>query len=169
MSYWLVPSELAFSHYQAVVADLAQRFDGPLFLPHVTLYSGPFDQEDPLSDILRELSQRKEVELRPTSVRFSDHFTRSCFIQFEESDLLSAMCEVVRSKVRNPGPYRDDHHLSLFYGDLAESQRDRIRAEISLPPTMSFNLISAVASLSKALSRKDVEHWSEVDRAQLRG
>ena len=167
MSYWLVPAEPALSHYKAVISDLAKRFDGPCFVPHVTIYTGPFDQGDRVRDILGELSRRKDVELRPTSLLFSDRFTQSCFIQFESSEVIAEMCEGVRSGVQRPGPYRVVPHMSLFYGSLTESQRDIIRTELSLPPAMSFNLISAIANPSQVVSRKDVEYWTEVDRVCL--
>jgi hypothetical protein len=81
--------------------------------------------------------------------------------------VLSEMCEAVRAKVRRPDPYRVVPHMSLFYGKLTAEQRGFVETEVTVPPIVSFDLISAIANPPQVASPEDVEYWYEVDRSRL--
>jgi hypothetical protein len=167
MSYWLVPAEASLFEYQAIVSQLAFRFNGPDFVPHVTVYFGPFDTRDSIGSNLKSLSRFGQVELTSESLQFTDQFTQSCFIRFENSTVLTEMCEVVRQAVHSPAPYQVAPHMSLFYGNLSHRDRAIIQREIPLPKKMRFSVVSAIANPPQVACRADVEYWHEVGRLQL--
>jgi hypothetical protein len=45
LTYWLIPAEPALSYFRSLICELAERFDGPVFGPHVTLYTTNSDKK----------------------------------------------------------------------------------------------------------------------------
>ena len=41
IAYWLIPTEPAYTYFQAVINYLARRYDAPVFEPHLTIHVGP--------------------------------------------------------------------------------------------------------------------------------
>ena len=168
MAYWLVPSEPWLQSLQKTANELATRFDGPDFEPHVTIYFGAFDSRDPVSDILDSLEDFGEVELITKSLLFGDKFTQSCFIEFESSLVLSQMNQIVSSQIYQRENYSAVPHLSLFYGALALGERRDVENNITLPKLVKFNLVKVIANPPKVASKRDVEFWNERARRFLR-
>jgi len=167
IAYWLIPAEPTLSEYQKVVTNLGQQFNGPEFVPHVTIYVGTSAPEEQLELILESLADFGEVELEPMALEFSDKFTQSCFIKFENSEKLSEMCELVRRQVRIPENYSVEPHMSLFYGSLSLSDQKLIQQGLILPRKMSSNVVSAISSQRRTVCGADVEAWREVGRRCL--
>jgi len=168
MAYWLVPSEPWLQSLQKTANELATRFDGPDFEPHVTIYFGAFDSRDPISEILDSLENFGEVELITSSLLFGDKFTQSCYLEFNSSEKLSEMNRLVRSKIHLSEEHRAVPHLSLFYGALTLEQQKEIIESILIPDSVKFNLVKVIANPPKVASKQDVEFWNERTRRFLR-
>lgn len=167
IAYWLVPVDFLLMQYQTIVSDLAARFSGPNFVPHVPIYFGSFDPYDPVDEILETLSEVGELELHTKALEFTDQGVQSCFLQFENSRILSKMCELVRKIVHRPEPYQVTPRMNLFFGDLSSADRNAIRDEILVPEKVNFDLVLAVANSSNVVSQRDVESWYEISRFRL--
>ena len=46
VAYWQLPAAETRAAFATVIAELAERFNAPVFEPHVTLYSGPVLSEN---------------------------------------------------------------------------------------------------------------------------
>lgn len=167
MAYWLIPAEPALGEFRRIVADLAKRFGGPCFVPHVTLYVGPYDPRDVVDDITRSFISISHPELRVRNLSFTEKFTQSCFVQFEENETVLDMSESIQRSVRNPVRYQMNPHMSLFYGALSLEERDEIRGTIALAEQVSFDVVAAISNPPQVASRQDVESWREIARAPL--
>lgn len=168
MAYWLVPKEPWLGELQQAVLDFANRFNGPRFEPHATIYSGPFDRLDPVETILDELAEFDEVKLLPRELLFSAKFKESCYIKFEDSVELLEMCRVVKKHIHLPLNYEVVPHMSLFYGQLTLEQQNTISRDFKFPESIKFDFVKVIANPPNATScSADVEYWNERARRRL--
>lgn len=170
MAYWLLPESSHLLSSQQVIAELANRFQGPVIAPHATIYCGPFYREDDLDGILDRLSSFPKISLRPTGLDFGDRYTQCCFIRFEASAQLEAMSRIVQDMVRLPlSDYSVAPHMSLFYGSLDEEQRRLAQSVVKIPDIIEFDVVTAIANPPQVKCQREVEYWHEVTRRELHG
>jgi len=160
IAYWLVPSDSAHSFFQAIINDLASRYDAPVFEPHVTIYVGA-DRVDAAEEALRNAARLfKRTGLTPLGVDQSNEFIKTLFVQFAMSAELRQINHSIRDVATDSMPYELKPHLSLLYKNLAVASRRQLAASISVPPSeVAFDAIKAVRCVSPTQSRADVESW----------
>ena len=81
VAFWLSPAAGPREFFLGLIKDLAQRFQAPVFEPHVTLCGGEMPEERAL-EILRNLCIREPIELEITGVEHSEKYTKTLFVQF---------------------------------------------------------------------------------------
>jgi hypothetical protein len=127
---WLMPEEPVGLRAGAVVDDLARRYGGPRFLPHVTLVSG-------ITLAVAEIRSRARVLARtlgPAAVRLGravsrPEYYKALLVEVEGGDLrdLHARAAAAMGVPYDPG-YMP--HLSLAYGDFAPAEKDAMLARV---------------------------------------
>ena len=160
IAYWLVPSELAHSFFQAIIDDLARQYDAPVFEPHVTIYVGA-DRADVAEETLENAARLfKLTGLTPLGIDQSNEFIKTLFVQFAMSAELRRINDSIREAANDSSPYELKPHLSLLYKKLAAASRRQLAASISVPLSeVAFDTIKAVRCASPTQSRADVESW----------
>lgn len=114
-SFWLLPTETERATYQDLIAQLAQTYNGPVFVPHITIYSGAFDPDTSPERILSQNQTRfSSYTLQVDCLRYTELFTKSFFIQFNPSQPLEAFSDTLRAQALPPADYKLDPHLSLL-------------------------------------------------------
>src|SRR6478752_7739857 len=89
LAYWLMPAEPARSFFVSTIRELAARFGGPVFEPHLTIYVTSNNNDNP-SDVLNRALRNISVPcLGIRDLRYSDIFTKSLFVQFESNPVIS--------------------------------------------------------------------------------
>jgi hypothetical protein len=164
ISYWLVPSIAPRTFLQECIATLAQTHQAPVFVPHVTIYSGESPpQEDPSEVITRSLKGVRPVSLQIQGILYSGVFTKTLFVQFGPSDVLSRLCEQIRRASARPSPYGLDPHLSLLYKHMGNLDKEAIIANLQLPmSTVLFDAVWAIAADRIPNTAEDVLGWKVV-------
>src|SRR5438132_5957325 len=89
IAYWLLPERGAHEVFSREIRGLAEQFGAPLFEPHVTIFVAPANSRAPC-EVLRELGQAN-IELTIHSIRFSEQFTKTLFVQFEANSALQQL------------------------------------------------------------------------------
>ena len=103
LSYWLVPADQPLIFFQQLIETLAHAQQAPAFAPHLTIYSGESPAtENPLSIISQAMSGVKEMRLQVGGILYSDQFTKTLFVQFHQSELLTRITETMRRSIRIP-------------------------------------------------------------------
>jgi hypothetical protein len=155
VAFWLIPTDRTF--YQSLIHDLAQRYDAPIFQPHITLYSGNFER----NRILEFLRTPIDITLEIDRIQYSDQFTKSLFIQLVSNPQLEQLSESIRTYFGSP--YSLDPHLSLIYADLDEAEKRSLSEEIRLLDRfIRFDRLTAIEVPRKPQTREDVESWREI-------
>lgn len=119
IAYWLLPERAAREVFSRKIRVLARQFGSPVFAPHVTIFIAPENSRAPL-EVLREVGPLK-IELPIHSIRFSEEFTKTLFIEFATNTTLQQLGDAVWKASRAGDRYLIDPHLSLLY----ESCRQR--------------------------------------------
>ena len=160
IAYWLIPSESAHSLFQAIINDLARRYDAPVFEPHVTIYVGA-DRADGAEDAVGNAARLfKLTRLTPLGIDQSNEFIKTLFVQFAMSAELRRMNDFIPDAANDSVPYELKPHLSLLYKNLAAASRCQLAASISVQLSeVIFDTIKAVRCVSPTQSRADVESW----------
>jgi hypothetical protein len=160
VSYWLVPSKHEFAKWKEVIKELSMRFNGPTFEPHVTIYVGPSSPEDSVErNIDSIIKGRGRILLNASRLLFSESFTKSCYIQFEQSEEVVQLCESLRNLSKIAAEYNVNPHMSLFYGNINSMQKKEIEEVVSVPYAVTFDSIWAISHVPKVTRREDVESW----------
>lgn len=169
VSYWLIPAEPDKSRFSKIIADFAQRFDGPIFEPHVTLYSGRAEEADDVEEIVaRATAGVSEMVLPTAGIGHSGEFTKTLFVRLETSEPLRQLASALKSRITVPDAYTLEPHLSLLYAGVDLETRIWLAAGIHVPEVIRFDGLYAVRTGTRTEAKADVECWRLIAAASLR-
>jgi hypothetical protein len=158
IAYWLLPGTPAREVFSREIRRLAEQFGAPLFEPHVTIFIAPANLRPPL-EVLRELSP-VNIELTIHSIRFSEQFTKTLFVQFETSGTLQQLGDAIWKASGAQDRYLIDPHLSLLYAKLRPETKQRLADKIRPPfRDVCFTSICAMRCARPTATALEVEHW----------
>ena len=169
ISFWLIPTIETRSFFQQRIEQLAERYDAPVFTPHVTLYFGVFSAEIDLLDLMRRVTQPvKRIELQVDRLLYTDQFTKTLFIQFQPDPILSQLSEALQQQAIGSSGFSLNPHLSLIYKFLSPAEKQKLVAEINPPQTsVQFDQIWATLTSETVENRQDVESWQVLHTPKL--
>jgi 2'-5' RNA ligase len=169
VSFWLIPSQEDRAFFQKIIDTLAQEYDAPAFTPHVTIYSGEYaPNESPVEVLEKAIQGVQAFSLRIDKLLYSEEFTKTLFVQFHPSTILSQISETIQSNSKNSSDYALNPHLSLIYKQMNEETNKNIRASLSLPKSeIVFDEVRAISTSETVQTREDVESWKEICISKL--
>src|SRR5205823_13681290 len=91
----------------------------------------PECQHDTL-ELLRDVEE-VYIELTIHSIRFSEQFTKTLFVQFERNSVLQLLGDAIWRTEGARNRYLIDPHLSLLYAKLPSKTKQRLADNIRLP------------------------------------
>lgn len=158
VAYWLIPAEPERSFFQGSINELAQRYDAPIFEPHLTIFVGAnrYDSaERALSSTGRDC---EAITLNALEIDHSSQFVKTLFVQFAPSTELDRLNEAIRSAAQDSSQYQLNPHLSLLYKTSPAKVRRKLANSIKLPfSKVTFNTFKAVRCVSPTQTPADVE------------
>ncbi len=168
VSYWLLPESEQFNALQSLIDRLAERYGGPTFEPHVTVYCGPIDpRQSPATLAQQTLAGMQSLVLRSRGCAFSDQFTKSCYLQFEPDEKLHTVYERLCAASSVVGDYSLNAHMSLLYTTLDSDARAEIRSSLHLPAEVRLTTLCAVLTPASVTCAEDVQSWRLVHTMEL--
>jgi hypothetical protein len=163
LAYWVVPAEPARNFFASTIAELASRFDAPLFEPHVTVYVTRKGDENPEDVLSSALADCEPLRLSVRDIQCSDEFTKTVLVQFEPSPSLLRLCGALQQASGSHDEYQLDPHVSLIYKKMTQDARIDVATSVRLPFTeVLFDSVKAVVCPTPIRSREDVEAWCVV-------
>jgi hypothetical protein len=168
IAYWLTPTEPTRGSLEKLIADLARRYDAPVFEPHVTLYVGS-DRAEVADQIVSQAATGQEpIQLEVLDVRHSALFTKTLFLQLALSAKLQRLSELIRQRSPPSSPYYLNPHMSLLYRRMSLAARRELARSIRLPfSEVVFDSICAVRCTSPTRNRAEVEAWRVIATKSL--
>ena len=160
LAFWLMPAPEDIPVLQAIIEELANRYDAPIFKPHLTLYSGQFEKEEtPWAN----LPSIEPISLPVLGVDATTQYTKTLFLQFPRNERLLALMESLREQCPEPSGYSLDPHLSLLYADLPLSEKQNLAKNL-FPPLarVRFTSLSVIEHPEIVATKRDVEAFREL-------
>jgi hypothetical protein len=158
IAYWLLPETTAREVFSREMGELAEQFGAPLFEPHVTIFIAPENSRAPL-EVLGALGQ-VNIELTIHSIRFSEQFTKTLFVQFETNNALQQLGDAIWKASGARERYLIDSHLSLLYAKLPTETKQRLADNVRLPfREVRFTSMCVMHCARPTTSAVEVEQW----------
>jgi 2'-5' RNA ligase len=169
IAYWLIPAEPARSSFERTIADLARRYNAPVFEPHMTIYVGS-DRVEAEEVIAKAVSGCQLVQAKALKVCQSGEFVKTLFVQFALDRKLQQLNEMIRDAAQDSSDYQLNPHLSLLYKKVSILARRQLAHSIKVPVSeVTFESIKAIRCASPTQNRADVEAWRVVATKLLSG
>ena len=169
VSYWLMPAGPDQKTLSQIIRELAARYHGPVFDPHVTIYSGPLQESDEVQEIVTEATATfSAFTLNATGIAHSGQFTKTLCFEFAEHETLTRLSHILRQRMSARAEYVLRPHLSLIYALLSEETRRKAATEVGLPSAIHFDGIRAIRHYGVS-TRRDVEAWETVAERNFKG
>jgi 2'-5' RNA ligase len=168
IAYWLIPAEPAHEFFSSFIANLARRYDAPVFEPHVTIHVGAKDIETAETAVSIIAHGCKPITLKALGIDHSDEFIKTLFVKFATSEELQQLNAIIRTAAADSNEYELNPHLSLLYQDIATAARRELADSIKLSfSDVTFTGVKAVQCVSPTRTRADVEGWRVVASTTL--
>jgi 2'-5' RNA ligase len=169
IAYWLIPAEPARSFFERTIADLARRYNAPVFEPHMTIYVGS-DRVEAEEVIAKAVYGCGLVQAKALQVCQSGEFIKTLFVQFVLDRKLQQLNEMIRDAAQDSSDYQLNPHLSLLYKKMSILARRQLAHSIKVPVSeVTFESIKAIRCASPTQNRADVEAWRVVTTKLLSG
>ena len=164
VSFWLIPSEEDRAFFQEIIDNLAKEYDAPVFMPHVTIYSGEYTPEESPTELLENAIQGiQSFSLKIENLLYTDEFSKTLFVQFSQNSRLSQIAENLRCHSKKSSEYELNPHLSLIYQHLSEEIKKELITKLSLPKSeLFFNEVRAISAGNKEKGWEDVDRWEVI-------
>ena len=161
IAYWLLPETAARGVFAKTIRELARRFETPVFAPHVSVFIAPENSRHP-AEILRDLGEVM-LELTIHSIRCSQQFTKTLFVQFEPSVPLQELGDRIWKASKAPEQFVINPHMSLLYANLAAEKKKALVDEIRFPfRNVGFSSICAMRCAQPTATVAEVKQWQSV-------
>lgn len=151
---WLIPTGQAFEMFSDLIKKLAEKYNAPVFQPHVTLLGDFMQPEEECIRLTKQLvSGQKPFTVNMGEIDYEDFYFRTLFVRAEKIETLLALHnrskEIFRMDIP---PYMP--HLSLLYGTFPEALKEEIIKEIGRDQSCQFEINSV-----HLIKDGDVEDW----------
>lgn len=162
-SVWIMPDEPLREQLHSIIGKLAAEFDAVDFEPHVTIYSGPSDDEAIQGLAAKVAGMFVCPTLTPAGLDGTDSYTKSLFIRLEDSGETGRMFDALREGSARSSEYSLDPHLSLLYKTLSETKRAEICRTLAIPTGLyRFDRIRVIATEIPLTRLEQIRRWRTV-------
>jgi hypothetical protein len=166
LAFWLIPTRETRGWFEDQIRALADRFDAPIFEPHLTVHVGPEDTVASPESLLAESAlECAPITLTPSGVGHSDVFTKTLYVEFPLTSALanlsSKLCE------RLPSDYTLSPHVSLLYRNIDPQKRSELARTLTPPGEVRFDAIRAVRCKVPSVNSEDVRSWQVLEEWRL--
>jgi 2'-5' RNA ligase len=162
-SLWLMPTGEVRQRLSGTILDLSREYATPSFEPHVTLAGGIVGPAREIASKMADLARRiAPFTVRLTEVDGLDEYFRCLFVRVATTHPIMTANKAAREVFSLAKQPAFMPHLSLLYGYLPSSAKERIVA--SFAQRFEFK----VSSLHLYLIKGAPQAWRRVARSGLR-
>ena len=144
---WLAPEEAASGPLQLVINELASRYSGPIFSPHMTLLGWAKGEEEALIAKTESLaSTLAPIDVNLTGFAGAPYYFRCFFAPLDSSGELRHAVNEASSIFDASAGTNYQPHISLLYGQLDREEKKSIPGQIGdkVPRTFSLDSVQLV-------------------------
>ena len=169
IAYWLIPSAPRRNFFSTLITELAQRFDAPIFEPHLSIFVEPASDAHARRVIREVAADFGQIRMSVVGVRFSEEFFKTVFVQFSVSAAVTQLSAAIQSRSVHAGAFHIDPHLSLIYKNMSPDDKNKLAGSLRLPfDEVMFDSVAAINVPNGAKTRAGVESWETVAERRLK-
>ena len=149
---------------------LASSLDAVEFEPHVTVFCGRSSDLEARGVVELIAGRFPHVELIADRLDCTETYTKTLFVQFQESALLRFMFETAARAYSQRSDYVLSPHLSLLYKKLAAAEQHKLCQTLDAPMgAYRFDRIRMIETELPIEESGPVRRWRTVSEAPLAG
>ena len=165
---WLTPCEPLRATLRSIVRRLASSLDAVEFEPHVTVFCGRSSELEARGVVDLVAGQFSRVELIADRLAYTGNYTKSLFVQFQESAVLRRMFGSAARAYSQPSDYVLSPHLSLLYKKLPAAEQQKLCETLDVPMgAYRFDRIQMIETELPIEDSRPVRRWRTVSEAPL--
>lgn len=167
-SFWLVPAEPLRSQLQSIIRQLAKTYDAVDFEPHVTLSSVPSNDAQTFAIARQIAGHYRQVELNPLKLDHTSEYTKTLFIQFQDSAAARHLSDAIKARSMKPVNYILNPHLSLLYKILPQTVLAELEQTLEVPKgPYIFDRVCAIETEIPLSESQQIKRWRTVFECAL--
>ena len=167
---WLTPGEPLRSKLRSIISQVAKSLDAIEFEPHVTVFCSPSTDAEACALVDQIAKQFGSIELVADRLDYTDHYTKTLFVQFKESTVLRQIFEIAVGCTQRQSNYCLNPHLSLLYKKLPNASQRALCETLDVP--MGNFWFDGIRIIETELPIEDagpITRWRVVREAKLEG
>jgi len=154
ISVWLTIKPADEYQLTKSIEKLADRYNAPVFKPHITIYSPVIGDVTSISEICTALFENAEsFKVYSSSVKQSADLWKTAYIDLMIHPRLSQMNQFFNQRVNGESEYIFSPHISLIYKQISPVIRERIVATFK---PQQYYTVSGAALVN---TEKAVNSW----------
>jgi 2'-5' RNA ligase len=156
-SIWLTPSKKDARHLNAIIQNLAKKYDAPKFSAHITVYSG-IPSLAKAKSAMQSLNSGT-IKARKIGIGKSDHIWKTLYIRIKKDKKLDALHKALYNELK--AKYVFLPHISLIYKKLDNPTKRKIIQTLKTKKSFAFDNMAIIRS------SKNVHKWKVLYCASL--
>lgn len=160
ISLWLGFSDEDEKLLRDVVKSLGDKYDAPIFTPHLTIYGDARTEIEIMKQAaLESIKDIKPFQISVDKLNYSEAFFKTVFIEFKESEFLNMISNRLQGKLSKYGNYTFKPHVSLIYKKLTDEIKKDIIKQVSIKDKFTVSKIVLVVPGNNKDDWYDVLDW----------
>ena len=159
-SVWLVPQRKEEKELGKIVKDLAQKYNSPIFIPHLTLLGGMMINFDDLKSAVNKVfKEQKPFTIKKTKLNQSEKFFKTVFMELESSYILKNLFTTLSKKTDKSSVENFKPHISLIYKLMPEDEKLKVIENLDVENEFTISRVFISAPKEGDADFMDVEGW----------
>lgn len=139
---WLLPEKNDQYYLQKTIKKLSEKYNAPIFKPHLTIYGKVGVNIQFLKNIVKEIIFGiKPFYVKYSSIEHSNDFWKTVFLSIEENLSLKLINNGLRKNLNKFGKYTFHPHISLIYKKMNNSDKKNLVSKLYIKKKFLFNRI----------------------------
>ena len=169
IAIWLVPRSPERFELESLIQALAGQFSGPVFVPHVTIYSCQRTLRQHELGVIAALARRYgPISFDVSGLQCSHKMTQALFLGLRSCEAAFEFHQRLHHTLPLQSEYKFSPHLSLLYQNLKANDRLYLRNNINLASdSICCDQLRVVAIPERIEDIEDLKNWQTLLICQL--
>lgn len=167
VSVWLITNDEDKIYLSQIIRDLAEKYNAPLFHPHLTAFGGADANVDEVIQVAKDaVFGIKPFKITVDKLNYTEYYFQTVKIEFKNNDLLNVINQRLAEKLTKYGDYTFRPHISLIYKKMSEEGKKEVISSLNIKNEFTISGIVVMIG-DDAPTREGVESWRVLYRQEL--
>lgn len=140
---WLIPSTEDRIILEKIIFNLADKYNAPKFIPHITTFGLNSVALDKLEYIVsNSIKNMKSFNVSTLNLGYSDNIWKTLFINVQMNSNLEIIFKNLQKQLGTTFHYDYNPHISLIYKKLLDKEKKFLSKNLEIPDKVKINKIA---------------------------